>query len=66
MDIVSKGTRTFIHTYNPANIAVVENRKNQQVVYRFYASTNVMSVADRVAYYAACRLENAKRRVHGA
>jgi len=66
MDIVSKGATTFIQTYNPRNIAVVEARKNNQIVYRFYQSANAMTIADRVAYYAACRSVNAQRRVHGA
>lgn len=66
MDIVSKGAKTFIQTYNPKVIAVVEARNDKKVVYRFYSSINVMPAADRVAYCAASRLENTKRRAYGA
>ena len=66
MYLVSKGSSTFIQTYNPINIAVVEARKNNEVVYRAYPSVNAMSTTDRVAYYAACRLEKTRRRAYGA
>ena len=66
MNIVSKGAKTFIQTYNPANIAVVEARKNNQIVYRFYTSENAMSVTDRVSYCTACRLVKARHRAYGA
>lgn len=66
MKIVSKGSKTFIQTYNPTNIAVVEARKNNQIVYRFYPSANAMSATDRVSYCAACRLVKARHRAYGA
>ncbi len=63
MDIIIKGKRTFMQSYNPMNIEVVE-KKNNQIVHRFYSSPEMMSAGDRVAYYAG--LARSWHRVRGA
>lgn len=63
MKIVSKGSKTFIQTYNPMNIAVVEKNTENQIVYRFYPTADQMPTADKSSYYAALRMAH---RVRGA
>ena len=49
MNIITKGKKTFMQSYNPMNIEVVE-KKNNQIVHRFYSSPEMMSASDRAAY----------------
>ena len=69
MKIVSKGSKTFIQTYNPMNIAVIAKNTGNQIVYRFYPSADQMPTADKASYYAALRMANSlmqSHRVRGA
>ena len=63
MNIITKGKKTFMQSYNPMNIEVVE-KQNNQIVHRFYSSTEAMSASDRFAYYTG--LSRSWRRVRGA
>ena len=63
MNIITKGKKTFMQSYNPTNIEVVEKKSNQ-IVHRFYASPEMMPACDRVAYYTC--LSNSWHRVRGA
>lgn len=63
MNIIIKGKKTFMQSYNPMNIEVVE-KQNNQIVHRFYSSPEAMSAIDRVAYYAG--LSRSWHHVRGA
>ncbi len=63
MNIIIKGKKTFLQSYNPMNIEIVE-KQNNQIVHRFCSSPEMMSASDRVAYYAG--LSYSWRRVRGA
>lgn len=63
MNIIIKGKKTFVQSYNPMSIEIVEKKSNQ-IVHRFYSSPETMSAGDRFAYYAG--LSRSWHRVRGA
>ena len=53
MDVMSKGKRTFIKSYNPEVIIVSERKPKNEIVYRFYSSLDTMNPHDGAAYRVA-------------
>ena len=53
MDIILKGKRVFIQSYNPGVIMVSERKPKNQIVYRVYSSMDSMKPSDGAAYRVA-------------
>ena len=52
MHVILMGAKTFLQSYNPTNIEIIE-KKGNQTVHRFYSSLDMMRPNDRNAYSAA-------------
>lgn len=53
MDVMLKGKKTFIKSYNPQVIIVSERKPKNEIVYRFYSSLDNMNPSDGGAYRVA-------------
>lgn len=62
MDVISRGSKTVIQSYNPMCIGIIERKTGGQTVQRFYASTSEMRAADKLAYYRSAKKLNSLRR----
>lgn len=62
MDIISRGSKTVIQSYNPMCIGIIERKTSSQTVQRFYASISEMPIADKLAYFRSAKKLNSLRR----